>query len=562
MRRKIAIGLQLLIVVAFGYQFWINQAVYGLALTDDGEVLGMAWRVSNGQLPHTDFYSIRPAGFSYIHAPFTRLETGMLAYDRLFVVFQFCATAYFTLAALLQKQRVVNGLTAILTVTAFMLNVNSWPILAWHTIDGLFLASFVLFLASRSSLQSKYSTYIFAITWFIAGATVLMKQGYLLFLAILAGYYFAIGLRRAIFFIPFSTIPIGAYLWLSKEASPSTLTQISIGSSSPIEFLIPLGVFLFEFKEPVFVVFFILTLLSTSMSIKGLKSKENHSRAFCLFRTLLPFALILVMGILQDFSMSDGWIHIAIINATLMLFFFRDSKKDIWIGIAMLSLAYLISISRGVPSPSLLVGTFLVAAFSKSIFIYSRNCQPLKSYVVLLISAIFFLLTFFTTNAARSNFVYQEAPRDLLKYQVPIDTLKHIRMSERSAKYLTVISECISKYPASRTAILPDGPGIYPIFKLQNPFPNDWFYNLELDPTGKGEGMIIHERNIREVVSELNQSNSWLVLNQPRPFSDYTAKNVYDSGKNFYYSNIDSIIFSELQGIPVKCGSLTGLYKP
>jgi hypothetical protein len=536
--------------------------VYGLALTDDGEVLGMAWRVSNGQLPHTDFYSIRPAGFSYIHAPFTRLETGMLAYDRLFVVFQFCATAYFTLAALLQKQRVVNGLTAIFTVTAFMLNVNSWPILAWHTIDGLFLASFALFLASRSLKQSKYNTYLFAITWLIAGATVLMKQGFLLFLAILAGYYLAIGLRRAIFFIPFSMVPIGAYLWLSKEASPSTLTQISIGSSSPIEFLIPLGVFLFEFKKPLFVVFFVLTLLSTSMSIRGLKSKENHSKAFSLFRTLLPFALILVMANLQKFSMSDGWIHIAIINATLMLFFFRDDQKDIWMIIAMLSLAYLISISRGVPSPSLLAGTFLVAAFSKSIFIYSRNSRPLKSYVVLLLSAIFCLLTFFTTNAARSNFVYQEAPRDLLKYQLPIDTLKHISMSERSAKYLSVISECISKYPASRTAILPDGPGVYPIFKLQNPFPNDWFYNLELDPTGKGEGMLIHEKNIKEVISELNQSNSWLVLNQSRPFSEYTAKNVYDSGKHFYYSDIDSMIFSELQGIPVKCGSLTGLYKP
>jgi hypothetical protein len=135
-------------------------------------------------------------------------------------------------------------------------------------------------------------------------------------------------------------------------------------------------------------------------------------------------------------------------------------------------------------------------------------------------------------------------------------------MSERSAKYLSVISECISKYPASRTAILPDGPGVYPIFKLQNPFPNDWFYNLELDPTGKGEGMLIHEKNIKKVISELNQSNSWLVLNQSRPFSEYTAKNVYDSGKHFYYSDIDSMIFSELQGIPVKCGSLTGLYKP
>lgn len=562
MRQKVAIGLQALAVVAFGFHFWLSQALYGLALTDDGEVLAMAWRVSNGQFPHTDFYSIRPAGFSYLHAPFTRLDSGMLAYDRLFVVFQFCSTAYFTLAALSPKQRAVNGLTAILTITAIMLNLNSWPVLAWHTIDGLFLASFALFLASRSSNQPKNNPYLFTVTWLIAGSAVLMKQGFLLFLVILVGYYLAIGARRAVTYMPFSMVPIVAYLWLSKDADPSVFTQISIGASSPLEFLIPLGVFLFEFKDPLFVTFFVITLVSTSMSIKGLNSKEKDLTVFGFFRTFLPFVLILVMAALQEFSMSDGWIHIAIINATLMLIFFRVNQKDIWMIVAMLSLAYLISISRGVPSPGLLAGTFLVSAFSKSILIQTQKNQPLKSFTILLLSAFFCLLTYFTTNAARSNFVYQESSKDLLNYELPIDTIKYIKMSDRSAKYLANISECISKYPASRVAILPDGPGIYPIFKLQNPFPNDWFYNLELDPTGKGKGLQIHRKNIEKVISKLNKSNSWLVLNQSRPFSEYTSTNVYELGKPFYYSEIDSMIFSELRGNPVNCGSLSGLYKP
>jgi len=40
----------------------------GFNPTDEGVVLAQSWRIINGETPHQDFISIRPAASGYLHA--------------------------------------------------------------------------------------------------------------------------------------------------------------------------------------------------------------------------------------------------------------------------------------------------------------------------------------------------------------------------------------------------------------------------------------------------------------------------------------------------------------
>ena len=56
-----------LVVLAAGLHFLYSPL--GFNPTDEGFVLAYSRRVLDGQVPHRDFISIRPAGSAYLHAP-------------------------------------------------------------------------------------------------------------------------------------------------------------------------------------------------------------------------------------------------------------------------------------------------------------------------------------------------------------------------------------------------------------------------------------------------------------------------------------------------------------
>lgn len=542
--------------------FWSTQALYGLSLTDDGVILAMSNRISEGQIPHFDFFTIRPAGSAYFHSLFINLDFGMLAFDRLIVVIELYFISYVTVRLLIRKSHESVVLSFLLTYIAFLVNINTWPIMAWHTIDGLFFLSIGLRLATVQCSQKFSQFMVNTFLWILVGCSMLTKQGFLLSLPIILFYLVAIHERKRIKYSVFTLIPICMYFLLSHNANPSAYMQISFGSSKGSDALLPLRVLITNFLE---VSELFLLLITLTLTLKFSIEVKRKSTSLFSNRYLGAFGIYLIpifMGIIQDFSMSGSWIYFVILNSSLNLTLLAQSRIQFSGLVVILLVAFVISLSRGVPTPSLLVGTFLVSGFFTHASFGLRILHDQHMRKQLMAATIFLVVLLTATSIARNNNIYQEGKRSEVGFEVNEPNLRYIKMSERTAKYITMVNNCVRKYPARHISILPDGAALYPILNLSNPFDIDWFYNMEIDPNFQGMGMSIHDSNMQSVVRMLNVNQGWLILFQSRKFTDYNVENVYRYETKFSYIEKDLGILDKLEGQSVKCGSLTGKYSP
>lgn len=117
---------------------------FGFNPTDDGFVLAYGRRLLEGQVPHRDFISIRPVGSALLHLPEL-----LLGGDHVFLVGRFVTWLEIGLIAwcgVLLARRLTGQPhgrlgSALAVVAAFVFTAGSFPIMPWHTIDGLALAA-------------------------------------------------------------------------------------------------------------------------------------------------------------------------------------------------------------------------------------------------------------------------------------------------------------------------------------------------------------------------------------------------------------------------------------
>jgi hypothetical protein len=151
---------------------------FGLNPTDDGFVLAGARRILAGEVPHLDFISIRPAGSFFLHAPFVLLgseRTFMLS--RLFVWFQFACIAWAWVSIIRHRFAALsNWLEQVAAgFVVFVFCSHSFPVMAWHSLDGLWAASLGSVLCDSGSGRRKTAGYI------LVGLAPLFRQGFVFF---------------------------------------------------------------------------------------------------------------------------------------------------------------------------------------------------------------------------------------------------------------------------------------------------------------------------------------------------------------------------------------------
>lgn len=153
---------------------------------------------------------------------------------------------------------------------------------------------------------------------------------------------------------------------------------------------------------------------------------------------------------------------------------------------------------------------------------------------------------------SRGSDVYGEGMRERLVASVDHPQFLGIRMSARSAAYVSNAINCRTRHPAETVAIVPDGLALCPLLGLSNPFRNDWWHPGEIDYLGTGPGAAMHQEDVRSTVSTLNQSNDWLILAQSAPIHSIDEiADVFRPGAPFEY----------FAGESVTCGTLTGKYR-
>ncbi|MEI2715432.1 MAG: hypothetical protein V9E98_00265 [Candidatus Nanopelagicales bacterium] len=437
---------------------------------------------------------------------------------------------------------------------AFLLNVSTWPIMAWHTIDGLFLGISALWLALRTASSSRWAHAQWTAVWLMAGSAPLIKQGFAVVPVLVVLLVSLTGRARGLLYLPVAIVPGVLYLVLTRDTPGGLGGQLYSGS-------------LAELRQPA------ETLLATEQSSAGILAVVAVAVSFALVTwvrrgpSLVAFtaAVIAIGPILYAVSRDLGGIYgvwpwiatITLIASTVLTI----TRLDLVASAAgLLGLAYATAASWGVTNPGLIAGAMVAGGLG--LLAYRRQQAaaevespppPGFSLATMLILAICALIVL----PARASAPYRDVPRSGMSASVDDPRLALIRMSPQTAAYIDALRDCLARYPATTVAVLPDGAGLYPLLGLRNPFDSDWWWTDERS----GD----HEQRVAATVAQLNASDDWLVLFQSFDLAylaGLSPDQVRTPGEPFSFVPGDIQILQRLHGRPVQCGSLTGVYRP
>jgi len=221
-------GILAFFVTYLLYAFvWARQ---GFSTEDAGFLIGLSWRVFDGQVPYRDFIYVRPPLSIYIHALPILCGPYALFADRLLSLAQLALAAIVGTRVLLGTSRLKAGNVGFWTVAlaAFVLTTHNWPAFGWPTVDA------VLF--SALSLRAL-TTRRFALAGALAVAALLCKQNFLTFAIFGLASSLIVGpaaaLRYCLGCVGF-LLPVFGYLF-SRGALTAMLQQVlSAGQLSDI----------------------------------------------------------------------------------------------------------------------------------------------------------------------------------------------------------------------------------------------------------------------------------------------------------------------------------------
>lgn len=167
-------GLEVVVLVGVAFAAHVLWSGIGFPGTDEGFVLAQSRRILEGEIPHLDFVTIRPAGSAFLHVP--ELFAGAHTFLAARLVF-WLEIALIALGAV-RLARHVGGAApgpverVAIAIAAGALTAHDFPPMAWHTVDGLALAVPGLALLSRGSGRARLVGFV------LVGAAVICKQNF------------------------------------------------------------------------------------------------------------------------------------------------------------------------------------------------------------------------------------------------------------------------------------------------------------------------------------------------------------------------------------------------
>lgn len=449
---------------------------YGLNPTDDGFILAYSRRIIEGQIPHLDFISIRPVLSPIVHIPFV-LFGGDYTFllDRFFVWIQWGIIAYLFTEVLFIYSGVKpsNFIKFLIFLIAFMLNANNFPIMAWHTVDGMFFAAigFFLIVKFRDS-NIKYLGY------FIAGLSVLCKQNFIFIIPLLLVLFWEDKFIIKIFLM---LLPIFVYIIVLIILG--VLEEATLQLTSHSKF--------FNFVYHLFFNYRNIIGFSIGFVILHILKKKNKfinkfylKIIFILLTISISSLLYLRCYLKNNFILDYSYLIFGIFLGQLFYLFFDydyNFFRNVYfkIIIFILLLSVVISISLGYPYPILLCGTLVAGQifnFLKEIYLSNKNIK------FIIVSS--FLLTFIFFAIIRFTFIYLERPAKYLEYSIDnvIKGTTGIYTNYNMFEYANELNEIISELEqkGQKFAILPDFTAYWVKSEYVNLLPIDWVQGTEL----------------------------------------------------------------------------------
>ena len=448
----------------------------GFAPVDDGFTLAYSRRILEGQIPHLDFIIIRPFVSPLIHTPFV-LFGGEYTYwvSRFFVWFQFACISWAWVSVVNHAfgNPFGNVTKLFVGLVSFAASVHYFVLTAWHTVDGLFLASIgVWILVTQTHKGGRVTGYL------LIAAAYLCKQSFL-FMAPLSVLIFG-DWREKKYWLTI-TLPAAGYCayLLATGAFSEAVVQltsqsgiVSTGVGSYLNYGVLLGVL---------AGYGAMFLLSTS-AVPRPRAKRVARYAAALVLAVIPAAFIAI-GLYRG---SLAAVSFGVIGTVLGVVLYRVSsgttsgEDEVPVALMALLLAWSASLSVGYNFPALFLGplfTVLVA------FVYSRrevlDLRFLRTALV--IAGIAIVLGF---GVARPYYIYREQPSGTLTESLDgvLPGGRLIYTNPNTYEFMVEL-DAATEMVAERDrtyAILPDVPGYWVQSEQTNPLPVDWAQPVEL----------------------------------------------------------------------------------
>lgn len=553
---------------------------FGFNPSDEGFVLSQSWRILQGEIPHVDIVSARPLGSAYLHvvdfalpAPLF-LSSGFVSTVELIVATVACA-ALVTRRSPLQW----GPLRTFLVAAAAVINVHTFLMMAWHTIDGIFLTAVGWWMLDAGLRAGSAWRRRFGL--FLLGFAVMTKQSFMFAVPVgilLLLFHPDVDLRAClrdrrwwlqsvIDLVCLGAFPLlyAGYVTAAGGLRPM-IHQVTGGQGAWGQ-----NLYDFWFSGPFVVGDIRRHILMTAACVVVaavlwlLRGRLGKVGVWARLLPLAGAALVTVYALYRThlvypatWSIKFLWLLLAAIALDALV-----HKHLPWRPLLIVLLGYMASLSWGYNYPGLVTGTLVLTTLellveaAPEIRLRGRGWLVPQAVVgvVALLAACFLLVDQHD----------RQPPVDMPRADLTADlgavtpAMHGIRTTSSTATYVAQIAQCIRRYPASDVAVLPDNPFVYAAFKLHNPFPMDWPLPMEL----VGDS----PQRMLDTVTQLNRHGNYLVLFETIPWSVLRAAppvpaHVPVDAPIVVASGLENQIHDGLTGEKVSCGSFVGVWSP
>ncbi len=541
---------------------------FGFNPSDQGFILAQVWRVLHGEIPQVDVLGPRPFGSAYLHL-IDHLVPAPLMIGSSFVMMVQLTVATFALVAFLTGTSPLDWgpLRLGLVFTATLVGLNTYPLMAWHTVDGLFLVAVGWWLLD-SGLRSG-SRWRRWLGLFCLGFAIIVKQSFL--------FAAPIGLLILLFHpaappkkwprLLGDVLVLGAapllYFGMVTVAGGlrSAIAQLSQGTQTWGEGLFQIWTADFGGREDprtyVVPVLAGLIVLAAAWSARARLGEPG--------RWLRVVTASCVVAVVVFVVADGGFEHAGSWPVTLLWLFLAAAAFDAvvrkrlpWQYLAIAALGWMISLSWGYPLPGLLTGIFALGVLEA---VVPPDLPRPPRFAGAVLGVLAFVLAALQLLSAHDKAPYADRPQGELTKDLGdvAPAMRGVRTNPSVYTYVAQIRGCLDRYPASRVAVLPDNAFVAPIFGVRNPFPLDWPLPMEL--TGDSPERMV------EAAKRLDREGDYLVLFETiRPLSLTEGAPVPGAvaldAPTVGLSSVEPRIKDALTGTKVTCGSFTGFWAP
>lgn len=559
--------------------------VYGMSVipigfnaTDDGFILAQAAAILSGQIPHVDLVSPRPVGSPVLHSLTYFAPTPLLLTSRALVFVQLLIAAWAQLRLLRDELDRTMTLTCatMLALVSFVLSTHTFPLQAWHTIDGVFFVSLGAVMTTRGAQNDSVRTIAFGSV--VAGTAAIVKQSFfpivlLLPVLVILRYRTAEGRINPRYFaasVSGATAPIVLYVVATAVFGGTSSTQQIFSARPPRRSALVIQ----DLPVQAVTLFALIAALITLRLPGGRTARRlaglNGRVVLALFQAAIAVRCVVEIAgsrleLYGTWSATIWWLARA---STAVWTAIRRSVP--FAALLMLALGAMASLSWGYANPSLTAGgLFLIIALSlfeavRNVLVAvpsglslegrarSQTRPLLKSFAAVVVVGGLLWVSF----SLRAGTVYRDVSRGdqtVTLGEISGD-LHGLRSNARMADVLRQVRDCLIEYPSGRLAIVPDGAIIPELFGTTNPLPVAWWYPPE----------VVEERKrILERVSQVTTSgNGHLVLFQTFPIDQLALRPAglatVDTPLFDYANGFANDLFMSIPGDVVACGGFVG----